>query len=151
LLRQPRKKLQILSLLFSSQRRHRINASGAACWEETREEGRTGKRQTCADERQWIGYAPAPPVTLQMVSASVRKGSHVDLTMLREGRRLFVHRCIECHTLPPLWRYGTEDWPEIVNSMSHRASLKPAEREAVIASPTFWRCDWPNADRLRDN
>jgi len=53
--------------------------------------------------------------------------------MLREGRRLFVHRCIECHTLPPLWRYGTEDWPEIVNSMSHRASLKPAEREAVIA------------------
>jgi mono/diheme cytochrome c family protein len=82
---------------------------------------------------QWIGYAPAPPVTLQMVSTSVRKGSHVDLTMLREGRRLFVHRCIECHTLPPLWRYGTEDWPEIVNSISHRASLKPAEREAVIA------------------
>ena len=72
-----------------------------------------------------------PPVTSQMATA--RKGQHVDLAMLREGRRLFVHRCIECHTLPPLWRYGTEDWPEIVNSMSHRASLKPAEREAVIA------------------
>lgn len=72
-----------------------------------------------------------PRVTSQM--ASVKKGQHVDLAMLREGRTLFVHRCIECHTLPALWRYNTEDWPEIVNSMSHRASLKPAEREAIIA------------------
>ncbi len=46
---------------------------------------------------------------------------------------LFVHRCIECHTLPPIWKYSREDWPKIVNDMSHRASLKPAEREAVIA------------------
>ena len=76
-----------------------------------------------------INYAP--PVTSQMTTA--RKGQHVDLTMLREGRTLFVHRCIECHTLPVLWRYSTQDWPEIVNSMSHRASLKPAEREAIVA------------------
>lgn len=72
-----------------------------------------------------------PRVTSQM--ASVKKGQHVDLAMLREGRTLFVHRCIECHTLPVLWRYNTEDWPAIVNSMSHRASLKPAERDAIIA------------------
>lgn len=72
-----------------------------------------------------------PPVTPQM--ASVTKQHHVDLATLREGRILLVHRCIECHTLPPLWRYSAEDWPEIVNSMSHRASLKPAEREAIVA------------------
>lgn len=72
-----------------------------------------------------------PPVTSQM--ATPRKGQHVDLAMLREGRMLFVHRCIECHTLPVLWRYSTEDWPKIVDSMSHRASLKPAEREAIVA------------------
>jgi hypothetical protein len=72
-----------------------------------------------------------PPVTSQM--AATRKGQHVDLAMLREGRTLLVHRCIECHTLPPLWHYRIEDWPEIVDSMSHRASLKPAERDAVIA------------------
>ena len=72
-----------------------------------------------------------PPVTPQMATA--RKGQHVDLVMLREGRTLFVHRCIECHTLPVLWRYSTEDWPNIVDSMSHRASLKPAEREAIVA------------------
>jgi hypothetical protein len=72
-----------------------------------------------------------PPVTSQMAAA--RKGQHVDLAMLREGRTLFAHRCIECHTLPVLWHYSTQDWPEIVNSMSHRASLKPAEREAIVA------------------
>jgi len=72
-----------------------------------------------------------PPVTPQMATA--RRGQHVDLVMLREGRTLFVHRCIECHTLPVLWRYSTKDWPNIVDSMSHRASLKPAEREAIVA------------------
>ena len=72
-----------------------------------------------------------PPVTSQMTTG--RKGQHVDLAMLREGRTLLVHRCIECHTLPVLWRYRTEDWPGIVDSMSHRSSLKPAEREAIVA------------------
>jgi hypothetical protein len=72
-----------------------------------------------------------PSVTLQMGRAT--KQHHVDLVALRKGRTLFVHRCIECHTLPPLWRYSVEDWPEIVNSMSHRASLKPTERDAILA------------------
>ena len=72
-----------------------------------------------------------PPVAFH--TATARKGQHVDLAMLSQGRTLLAHRCIECHTLPPLWHYRTEDWPEIVNSMSHRASLKPAEREAIVA------------------
>jgi hypothetical protein len=73
-----------------------------------------------------------PPVTPQMAVASSRM-QDVDLTKLREGRTLFVHRCIECHTLPAIWHYTSKDWTEIVNDMSHRASLKPAERDAVIA------------------
>ena len=72
-----------------------------------------------------------PPVTPQLAAAT--KGRHVDVATLREGRRLLVRRCIECHALPPLWQYSIEDWPEIVNSMSHRASLKPAERDAIVA------------------
>jgi hypothetical protein len=75
-------------------------------------------------------FAP-PPVTAELARAGTRQ--HAELATLREGRMLFVHRCIECHTLPPLWRYSTEDWPDIVSSMSHRASLKPAEREAIVA------------------
>jgi hypothetical protein len=78
-------------------------------------------------------YAPSPPVTSQMLAPSFRKESHANFAMLREGRTLFVHRCIECHTLPSVWRYRTDEWPGIVSSMSHRSSLKPAEREAVVA------------------
>ena len=72
-----------------------------------------------------------PPVTSQMATA--RTGQSVNLATLHEGRTLFAHRCIECHTLPVVWRYSSKDWPDIVDSMSQRASLKPAEREAIIA------------------
>jgi hypothetical protein len=81
-----------------------------------------------------------PPVTPQMASTNSRRQDvdpstplRTSLANLERGRTLFVHRCIECHTLPALWRYTPKDWTEIVNSMSHRASLKPAERDAVIA------------------
>jgi mono/diheme cytochrome c family protein len=73
-----------------------------------------------------------PPVTAKMASLNSRR-QDVDLDKLHQGRTLFVHRCIECHTLPAIWKYSREDWPRIVNDMSHRASLKPAERDAVIA------------------
>lgn len=55
---------------------------------------------------------------------------HVDLA---QGRELFAQRCIECHTLPPVWHYSREEWPRIVDSMAHRASLRPNEREAILA------------------
>ena len=72
-----------------------------------------------------------PPVIPQMANAT--KERKFDVATLSEGRRLLVHRCIECHTLPPLWHYAVEDWPNIINSMAHRASLKSAERDAVVA------------------
>ncbi len=79
---------------------------------------------------QSTNYAPAVE-TSQMTGA--QKGQHIARATLREGRVLFVHRCIECHTLPVVWHYTTNDWPEIVDSMSARASLKPAERDAILA------------------
>jgi mono/diheme cytochrome c family protein len=65
----------------------------------------------------------APPV----------KPTTKNFSQLDRGRRLFAHRCIECHTLPAMWKYSREDWPQIVNDMSHRASLKPEERDALVA------------------
>ena len=76
-------------------------------------------------------YLTPPVVTAQIAHA--RTGQHVDLTTLQKGRTLFAHRCLECHTLPPVWHYRVEDWPAIINSMAHRASLKPAERDAILA------------------
>ncbi len=78
-----------------------------------------------------ISYYTPPVVTSNI--ARTRPGGHVDLTTLQKGRALFAHRCIECHTLPSVWHYRVEDWPPIVNSMAHRASLKPAERNALLA------------------
>src|SRR5258708_35390418 len=52
-----------------------------------------------------------PTVTSHMATA--RKGQSVNLAMLHEGRTLFAHRCIECHTLPVVWRYSSKDWPNI--------------------------------------
>jgi hypothetical protein len=72
-----------------------------------------------------------PPVTPQMAAATRER--LVNVAMLREGRTLLVHRCTECHTLPPLWHYKTDDSPGIVDRMSHRASLKPADRDAIVA------------------
>jgi hypothetical protein len=74
----------------------------------------------------------APPVISQLAATSQRRRT-ADLSMLERGRTLFVHRCIECHTLPAMWRYTPKDWTQIVNDMSHRSSLKPEERDAVIA------------------
>jgi hypothetical protein len=74
-----------------------------------------------------------PPVTPRMASSRSVGPQDLHLMKLQQGRMLFAHRCIECHTLPPLWHYSTEDWPEIVGSMSHRASLKPPEREAILS------------------
>jgi len=75
----------------------------------------------------------APPVGPAMIKSTSRTNRNVDVVVLDRGRQLFVHRCIECHTLPPMWKYSKEDWPQIVDDMSHRASLKPEDREAVIA------------------
>ncbi len=76
-----------------------------------------------------VPYYTPPTPTAEMA----RRQSDVDLAFLQKGRALFARRCLQCHTLPPLWYYRAEDWPLIVNSMAHRASLKPAEREAIVA------------------
>jgi len=72
-----------------------------------------------------------PPVTPEL--AQTGKGQHGDIAMLREGRALFVHRCIECHTLPAVSSHSAQQWPRLIDEMAGRASLKPAERKAVLA------------------
>jgi mono/diheme cytochrome c family protein len=74
--------------------------------------------------------SPAP-LTQEIVRAGIR--AKVDERTLREGRTLFVSRCIECHTLPVVSRYPPVAWPWLVDDMSARASLKPPERDAVVA------------------
>ena len=75
-------------------------------------------------------FAP-PPVTAELARAGALQ--HVDLAALREGRALFVSRCIECHTLPAVSQHSATEWPRIIDEMAGRASLKSTERDAVLA------------------
>src|SRR5690348_9285145 len=75
-------------------------------------------------------YAP-PVVASQMTTA--RKGQQVDTSTLREGRRRFVHRCIECHVLPGVASHTAARWPALIDEMASRANLNPTERNAVLA------------------
>jgi mono/diheme cytochrome c family protein len=74
--------------------------------------------------------SPAP-MTHEVVRAGAR--AHINEQTLREGRALFVSRCIECHTLPVVSRYDPVAWPWLVDDMAERSSSKPAEREALVA------------------
>lgn len=83
-----------------------------------------------------ISQAP-PPVTSDMVKKSGKlkdpAARQMRLTELQNGRILFGSRCIECHTLPPVWHYTNQEWPRIIDSMAERAQLKSEERDAMVA------------------
>jgi hypothetical protein len=85
----------------------------------------------CLGACESVNYVPV--VTPAMASTSMKQNKQINLLVLNQGRSLFVNRCIECHTLPVLWHYTSGDWIKIVNRMSHRASLKPAEQDAIVA------------------
>jgi hypothetical protein len=72
----------------------------------------------------------APAVTSAFVRLSARESANP--RTLEEGRRLYVNRCIACHALPAIGRYDSKRIPGIVNWMSHRASLTPEQKEALI-------------------
>jgi mono/diheme cytochrome c family protein len=65
--------------------------------------------------------------------AQTSRAKSTTVTQLEHGRVLFASRCIECHVLPPVTAHNETEWPHLVNAMASRASLKPAEKEAVIA------------------
>jgi hypothetical protein len=52
---------------------------------------------------------------------------------LQNGRNLFVSRCLECHTLPPVAKYSRNEWPDLVGRMSDRSNLSAGEQAAIVA------------------
>jgi len=74
-------------------------------------------------------FAPPPEVSPALISNA--RPDHVDAEQLQNGRNLFVSRCLECHTLPPVTKYSRNEWPHLVSRMSGRAHLSAADREAI--------------------
>ena len=75
--------------------------------------------------------APPPEVSPALISNA--RPDHVDVEQLQNGRRLFVSRCLECHTLPRVTKYNREQWPHLVSRMSGRANLSAGEQAAIVA------------------
>jgi len=75
--------------------------------------------------------APPPEVSPTLISNA--RPDHVDAEQLQNGRRLFLSRCLECHTLPPVAKYSRNEWPHLVSRMSGRANLSAGEQAAIVA------------------
>ena len=76
-------------------------------------------------------FVPPPAVSPALIANA--RSDHVDAGQLQNGRRLFVSRCLECHTLPPATRYTRNQWPHLVSRMSGRANLSTGEQTAIVA------------------
>ena len=74
----------------------------------------------------------APPDVSPALIVNARP-DHVAAEQLQNGRRLFVSRCLECHTLPQVTKYNREQWPHLVSRMSGRANLSAGEQAAIVA------------------
>jgi len=75
--------------------------------------------------------APPPEVSPALVANA--RGDHADANVLATGRKLFVSRCLECHTLPSATQHSRDEWPHLVNRMSGRANLSTSEQAALVA------------------
>ena len=80
----------------------------------------------CATDR----FAP-PPISPGLVKRA--KIDHTSPQQVANGRTLFLHRCLECHTLPVVTKYSRAEWPHLVSRMSARADLTPDEEQSIIA------------------
>lgn len=49
------------------------------------------------------------------------------------GRRIFLTKCVTCHTRRRIENYSREEWPEILDDMSHRAKLNAMEKAQLRA------------------
>jgi cytochrome c1 len=76
-------------------------------------------------------FAPPPGVSPALIANA--RPDQVGAEQLQGGRRLFVSRCLECHTLPRITKYNREQWPHLVSRMSGRASLSASEQAAIVA------------------
>jgi hypothetical protein len=75
----------------------------------------------------------APPPEISPTLIANARPDHVGAKELTNGRKLFVSRCLECHTLPSVTKHTRQEWPHLVSRMAGRANLSTDERNAIVA------------------
>ncbi len=76
-------------------------------------------------------FAPPPAITPALIANA--RPDHASANDLATGRKLFVSRCLECHTLPSVTKHSPDEWPTLVSRMSGRANLSASDQCAIIA------------------
>lgn len=69
--------------------------------------------------------------TLPVVTAGDAARAGVEIGELQRGRSLVGAKCSGCHRTPLPADHGTGDWPRMLDEMSARAHLDPAQRDAI--------------------
>lgn len=58
--------------------------------------------------------------------------SNASLKDLKDGRAAYINKCGGCHTLIVPEKYTEKDWSLWVDRMEAKASITPAEKEAIV-------------------
>src|SRR5437868_15250249 len=69
--------------------------------------------------------------TLPVVTAGDAARSGVALDELQRGRSLVGAKCSGCHRTPLPTDHRSSEWPHMLDEMSARANLDPAQRDAI--------------------
>jgi cytochrome c5 len=69
--------------------------------------------------------------TLPVATAGDAARAGVELAELQRGRSLVGAKCSGCHRTPLPTDHHTGDWPRMLDEMSARAHLDPAQRDAI--------------------
>jgi mono/diheme cytochrome c family protein len=69
------------------------------------------------------GAKAVPEPSAKHVEYAERNGYPAPLASLKIGRRLYISRCSDCHTLYNPAEYPHEEWPTIVRDMAENAEI----------------------------
>jgi len=69
--------------------------------------------------------------TLPVATAGDAARAGVALDELQRGRSLVGAKCSGCHRAPLPAEHHTAEWPRMLDEMSARANLDPAQRDAI--------------------
>lgn len=66
----------------------------------------------------------APSVDQQVLAVA----GGADVASLERGRRIYLGKCIKCHSVVPIGEYSLAEWNEIIPDMSEETNLSADEQ-----------------------
>jgi hypothetical protein len=73
-------------------------------------------------------YAPGN----EELTAALTKYPDATLPVLAEGYAVYTgDACTNCHKPKSIYRFPNEKWPHIIDDMAHKASITPAQKDAL--------------------